>query len=110
MTRWDMGHETLTTLTQRTHGSTGELRSLIQQLIRAAEPLVGKFDGSGKAAFDSFKAHADQISADLGRGLGSVNTGQAGMNKAFLTGDTTMADDTRSLMSSANFDAARFRG
>ena len=110
MTRWDMGRETLTTLTQRTHGSTDELRSLIQQLISAAEPLTGKFDGGGKAAFDTFKAHADQISADLGRGLGSVNTGQAGMNKAFNTGDMTMADDTRSLMGAANFDGAKFRG
>ncbi|GLY92152.1 hypothetical protein [Actinoallomurus iriomotensis] len=110
MTRWDMGRETLTTLTRRTHGSTEELRSLIQQLIRAAEPLEGRFDGNGKAMFDNFKAHADQISADLGRGLGSVNTGQAGMNKAFTHGDITMADDTRSLMGAANFDGAKFRG
>jgi uncharacterized protein YukE len=105
-----MGQETLGVLTQRTSGSTDELRVLIGQLIQAAEPLSGRFDGAGKAAFDAFKANSDQITADLGQGLGSVNTGQAGMNRAFLTGDTTMADDTRSLMSAANFDAARFRG
>lgn len=110
MARWDMGHDTLSTLTQRTQSSTEELKSLIQQLVRAAEPLMGKFDGAGKAAFDDFKSHADQISTDLGKGLVSVNTGQSGMNKAFTTGDNTMADQARSTMSSANFDAARFRG
>jgi hypothetical protein len=110
MSRWDMSRETLPVLMQRTQGSTDELRGLIQQLIQAAEPLSGRFDGAGKQAFDAFKANSDQITADLGRGLGSVNTGQAGMNKAFVTGDTTMSDDARSLMSAANFDAARFRG
>ncbi|HEY7486511.1 MAG TPA: hypothetical protein VH912_18755 [Streptosporangiaceae bacterium] len=105
-----MGQSTLPTLIQRTGGSTDELRSLIQQLIVAAEPLAGKFDGAGKAAFDSFKANSDQITADLGRGLNSVHTGQAGMQKSFTTGDTTMADDTRSTMGAANFDGAMFRG
>ncbi len=73
MTRWDMGQETLGVLTQRTSGSTDELRVLIGQLIQAAEPLSGRFDGAGKAAFDAFKANSDQITADLGQGLGSVN-------------------------------------
>jgi uncharacterized protein YukE len=108
--RWDMDANTLPTLMQRTQGSVDELRTLIQQLIAAAEPLSGRFDGSGKAAFDSFKANSDQITADLGRGLGSVNSGQSGMQRSFSTGDTTMADDTRSLMGAANFDAAMFRG
>lgn len=108
--RWDVGQTTLPTLMQRTQGSVDELRTLIQQLIVAAEPLSGKFDGAGKAAFDAFKANSDQITADLGRGLGSVHTGQAGMSRSFTTGDTTMAEDTRSTMGAANFDAARFRG
>jgi uncharacterized protein YukE len=110
MARWDMGHETLSTLTRQTHGSGEELSSLIRQLIQAAEPLTNRFDGAGKQAFDAFKSNADQISNDLSRGLGSINAGQAGMNKAFQSGDATMAEETRSLMGSANFDAARFRG
>jgi len=28
---------------------------------KAAEPLDGKSNGAGKAAFDAFKAHADEI-------------------------------------------------
>lgn len=108
--RWDMGTTTLPTLIQRTGGSVDELRSLIQQLVAAAEPLSGRFNGQGKAAFDAFKANADQISSDLGQGLGSVHTGQSGMSRAFATGDTAMAEETRSAMGAANFDAARFRG
>ena len=107
--RWDQGDQTLVTLARGTQGSTQELGTLVKQLIQAAEPLVGKFNGSGKAAFDSFKANADQITADLNAGLGSVNTGQRGMQQAFSTGDQTMADEAQSKMSSANFDAAKFK-
>jgi hypothetical protein len=107
--RWDQGDQTLVTLARGTQGSAQELGTLVKQLIQAAEPLVGKFNGAGKASFDSFKANADQITADLNAGLGSVNTGQMGMQQAFSTGDQTMADEAQSRMGSANFDAAKFK-
>ena len=107
--RWDHGENTLTTLNNKTGTSGEDLHVLIKQLIAAAEPLVGKFNGHGKAAFDNFKAHADQISIDLKAGLGRVHTGQAGMEKSFATGDHTMAEEARRLMGAANFDAAKFR-
>jgi uncharacterized protein YukE len=107
--RWDYGQETLVTLAKNTGGSTQELATLVKQLIAAAEPLVGKFDGAGKAAFDSFKARSDQITADLTTGLSSVNTGQVGMDKAFVAGDQTMMSDAQRNMASANFDGAKFR-
>lgn len=109
MSRWDLGDETLTTLARSTSGSTEELTSLINQLIQAAEPLAGKFNGAGKNAFDSFKARADEITADLNAGLGSINEGQRGMDTAFASGNQTMADDANSNMSSVNFDTAKFR-
>ncbi|GAA4059467.1 MULTISPECIES: hypothetical protein [Actinomadura] len=109
MGRWDYGQETLVTLAKNTGGSTQELATLVKQLIAAAEPLAGRFDGAGKAAFDSFKARSDQIIADLTTGLGSVNQGQIGMEKAFVTGDETMASDAQRNMAAANFDAAKFR-
>ncbi|MFW6640713.1 hypothetical protein ACOALZ_11820 [Nocardiopsis algeriensis] len=109
MSRWDIGDSTLNTLAQNTATSGDELSSLIQQLIQAAEPLSGKFDGAGKAAFDSFKLRADGIAADLRAGLGSIQEGQGGMNVAFSSGSETMAEDANQGMSSANFDAAKFR-
>lgn len=109
MSRWDVGETTLSTLSQNTASSGDELSNLITQLVQAAEPLSGKFDGPGKAAFDSFKARADGIAADLRAGLGSIQEGQQGMNTAFQTGTRTMADDANQNMGAANFDAAKFR-
>ncbi|MFV2198168.1 hypothetical protein [Nocardiopsis sp. LOL_012] len=109
MSRWDVGESTLASLGQRTAGSGDELAGLITQLVAAAEPLAGKFDGPGKAAFDSFKQRADAITADLRAGLGSINEGQSGMNAAFQTAGQTMADDANQNMSAANFDAAKFK-
>ncbi|XVQ12485.1 DUF6507 family protein [Spirillospora sp. CA-255316] len=109
MGRWDYGDQTLVTLAKNTGGSTQELATLVKQLIAAAEPLSGRFNGAGKAAFDSFKARSDQIIADLTTGLGSVNQGQIGMDKAFVVGDQTMADDAQRNAAAANFDGAKFR-
>ncbi|GDY33666.1 hypothetical protein [Gandjariella thermophila] len=106
--KFDMGSQTLSNLTRRTQGASDDLGSLIRQLIAAAEPLEGRFNGAGRAAFDNFKAHADQITADLNSALGAILGGQSGMNRAFGHGDTEMADNASSAQGSANFDAARF--
>ncbi|TYB43620.1 hypothetical protein [Actinomadura chibensis] len=109
MGRWDQGQETLVTLARNTGDRGEELAALVKELIVAAEPLAGRFNGAGKAAFDNFKAHSDQIIADLKGGLNRVNTGQLGMEKAFASGDQEMADEGRRSMSAANFDGAKFR-
>ncbi|MBY8886577.1 hypothetical protein K7472_17135 [Streptomyces sp. PTM05] len=108
--KFDMGSTTLSTLLKRTQGSSEDLGSLIKQLIAAAQPLEGKFNGAGKVAFDAFKANSDQITADLNGALGSILGGQSGMDKSFGTGDVEMQDTARSSMSAANFNAARFSG
>ena len=64
--KFDMGASTLSTLSKQTQGSSDDLGALIRQLIAAAEPLEGRFNGAGRAAFDSFKARADEITAELG--------------------------------------------
>lgn len=106
--KFDMGAQTLSTLTKRTQGASDDLGGLIRQLVAAAEPLEGKFNGAGRAAFDSFKAHADQITADLNSSLAQIVGGQSGMDRSFGTGDVEMADNAGSAQGSANFDAARF--
>jgi uncharacterized protein YukE len=108
--KFDMGSSTLQTLTQQTQGASDDLGTLITRLIAAATPLEGSFNGAGRAAFDSFKARADQITADLNSALGAIVGGQSGMNTAFVTGDSEMADNATSTQSSADFDAARFSG
>ncbi|MEU6280432.1 hypothetical protein [Streptomyces sp. NPDC047028] len=106
--KFDMGSTTLSQLGKSTVGSTDDLGTLIKWLIQAAEPLEGKFNGAGKAAFDRFKAHADGITSDLNSSLGAILGGQSGMDTAFGSGDLEMQDNSHHTMGAANFDAARF--
>lgn len=108
--KFDMGAGTLTQLTQQTSTSSDELSSLVKQLLQAAEPLEGRFQGAGRAAFDGFKARADEIAAELRSSLNAVLAGVKGQDQAFSVGDQTMADNARSTQASASFDSARFSG
>jgi uncharacterized protein YukE len=106
--RFDVGSQTLSTLTRQTQGASGDLGALIKQLIAAAQPLEGKFNGAGKAAFDSFKARSDEITAELNSSLSAILGGISGMDTALIQGETEMADNSRTSLGAANFDAARF--
>ncbi|MET8113292.1 hypothetical protein [Streptomyces prasinus] len=106
--KFDMGSTTLSALGKNTVGSSTDLGTLIRMLIQAAEPLEGKFNGSGKVAFDSFKTRADEITAALNDSLGAILEGQGGMDTAFGTGDVEQQDNAQKNMGAANFDAARF--
>lgn len=108
--KFDMGDTTLAVLGKSTVGSSDDLGTLIHLLVQAAEPLEGKFNGAGKATFDSFKLRADDITADLNGALSSILGGQAGMDEAFGTGDDEQADNAHRNMGAANFEAARFSG
>ncbi|MFG2193073.1 hypothetical protein [Streptomyces sp. NPDC048639] len=108
--KFDMGSQVLSNLMSQSRGSSDDLGSLIRQLIQAAQPLEGKFNGSGKAAFDQFKMNSDEITAALNGSLGAILGGQSGMETSFGTGDQESADNARSNMAAANFDAARFGG
>lgn len=107
--KFDMGASTLGTLSQQTTGSSDELTQLVNQLVESVAPLQGKFNGSGRAAFDSFKARTDQISAELNSALSAINLGQSQMNMSTQTGDQESADNATRSQGSANFDAANFR-
>ncbi|WP_415950372.1 hypothetical protein [Streptomyces sp. KLOTTS4A1] len=108
--KFDMGATALSNLRSQSQGSSDDLGSLIRQLIAAAQPLEGKFNGGGKAAFDAFKRNSDEITAALNGSLSAILGGQSGMDSAFGTGDQESADNARSTMAAANFDAARFGG
>jgi hypothetical protein len=107
--KFDMGAQTLSNLVRDTRGSSDDLGSLVRQLVQAAQPLEGKFNGTGRAMFDQFKARADRIASDLNSSLSAILGGQSGMDSAFGTGDQEQGDNARQQMAAANFDAARFR-
>jgi hypothetical protein len=106
--KFDMGADTLTTLTGQTSGQHQDLGSLIKALVVAAEPLEKTFSGPGKAAFDEFKSHTDQITTNLNTALASIIGGQKGMNTAFTHGQQDFVDNTKKTMGSADFSAASF--
>lgn len=106
--KFDMGATTLADLGRTTSGSSDDLGALIRQLIAAADPLEGKFNGAGKVAFDAFKARADGITGELNSSLQAILGGQKGMDVSFADGDQEQQSNAQQTMSSANFDAARF--
>lgn len=106
--KFDMGANTLGALAQQTSGSQEELTTLIRQLVDSVTPLEGKFNGAGRAAFDTFKGRVDEISNDLNSALAAVNLGQTEMDTAVQTGDQESSDNAQRAEGSANFDGARF--
>jgi hypothetical protein len=108
--KFDMGTQVLTSLMSGSRNSSTDLGTLIQQLINAAQPLEGKFNGQGKIAFDSFKLRSDGITKELNASLSAILGGQSGMEQAFGTGDQEHGDNARTQMGAGNFDAARFSG
>lgn len=103
-----MGAGTLGTLGKQTSSASDDLGALVRRLAEAGEPLQGKFNGAGRAAFDQFKARSDEIAIELNQALGSVLAGVQGMDRSFIQGDQEMVDSTRSAEGSANFESARF--
>ncbi|MGW0737021.1 hypothetical protein [Streptomyces sp. NPDC002851] len=106
--KFDMGTSTLSELGRRTTGSSDDLGALIQQLIAAAAPLEGKFNGSGRAVFDAFKENADDITTALNGSLKAILGGQSGMDTAFTSGMHEQVDNARQNLGAANFEGARF--
>lgn len=106
--KFAMGAEVLTQLTKQTSTAGDDLGTLVRELAQAAEPLEGRFNGAGRAAFDQFKANSEQIAVELDQALSGVLSGISGMDRSFLEGDGEIADQTRQTQSSVSFDAARF--
>jgi len=106
--KFDMGAETLAQLSQQTTTASQDLGGLVRQLAVAAEPLEGKFNGQGKAAFDQFKAHTNEIAVNLDSALAAVLAGVRGQDRAFKQGDLQMADSSVQVQASIDFDAAKF--
>lgn len=106
--KFAMGGETLGQLAKQTSGSSDDLGSLVKQLLQAAEPLQGKFNGAARQTFDRFKVDTDAIAGELNGALGSVLGGIAGQGRAFVEGEQQMVDETSAAQSGAAFDAARF--
>lgn len=105
---FDMGAQTLSTLTTATSSAHDDLGANVRALYDAAAPLESRFNGEGRAAFDRFKADTDEIALELNAALAAVLGGIEGQNVAFVDGEQQMAQETGAAYSGAAFDAARF--
>lgn len=106
--KFDMGSQTLSTLTQQTGHSNEDLGQLVRNLVDAVAPLEGKFNGQGRVRFDEFKHRTDEVANELNSSLSVILQGQGEMDVAFHTGDQESADNASQQQGSAGFDAARF--
>ena len=106
--KFAMGAETLSQLTTATSGASDDLGGLVRELFVAAEPLQGRFNGAGRAAFDRFKADTDEIADELNAALAAVLAGIDGQNTAFVQGEQLIADGTGSAHSGSGIEFARF--
>ncbi|MFT4226342.1 WXG100 family type VII secretion target [Micropruina sp.] len=101
--KFDMGTETLTTLSQKTSTESDDLRSLVNTFIRAADPLQHKLAGPAKDAFDKFKAKSDEVADTLNTALVGICGSIDGQSQSFIQGAQEGADTHRTNEGSANF-------
>ena len=106
---FDMGAQTLTRLSTATSSAHDDLGANVRALYEAAAPLEGRFNGQGRAAFDRFKAHTDQIATELNAALAAVLGGIDGQNSAVIQGEQQMVEETDATHAAAPFAAAVFR-
>ncbi|KJL47710.1 hypothetical protein RS84_02509 [Microbacterium hydrocarbonoxydans] len=83
--KFAMEEQTLVRLGQRSQSESEDLTALVRELIDAAEPLEGVFNGAAKARFNDFKANTDQITNALNNALSGIVTSISGQNLAFVT-------------------------
>ena len=105
--KFAMGAETLSQLSTATTGASDDLGALVRELLVSAEPLQGRFNGAGRAAFDQFKDHTDEIADELNAALRAVLGGIDGQNTAFVQGEQQMVEETRASHAGAGFESAR---
>ncbi len=87
--KFDMGSQVLSNLQSKSRGSSEDLGGLIRQLVDAAAPLEGKFNGSGKAAFDQFKARSDEIASSLQSSLSANRDGPLILRRCPVAGPSS---------------------
>ncbi|WP_028709276.1 hypothetical protein [Propionicicella superfundia] len=83
--KFSMEEQTLVRLGQRTQTESEDLGTLVRQLVEAAEPLEGVFNGPARAKFNEFKAKTDQIATQLNNALSGIVGSIQGQNLAFVT-------------------------
>lgn len=106
--KFSMEDQTLVTLGTRSQTENDDLGALVRQLVDAAEPLEGVFNGPAKSTFNNFKANTDAIATSLNNALAGIVTSIDGQNTAFVLAADDGAAAHQSAESSADFSGETF--
>lgn len=104
--KFAMEADALQVLGRKTATESDDLALLVRNLLEAAEPLEGTFNGTAKGAFNSFKSRTDEISSVLSNALVGITESISGQNLAFVTAADEGADVHQSAEGAANFAGA----
>ncbi|WOF22705.1 hypothetical protein N8K70_15115 [Microbacterium betulae] len=100
-----MEAQTLVRLGQRSETESDDLGALVRQLVDAAEPLTGTFNGPAKARFNNFKVRTDDIATALNNALVGIVGSISGQNRAFVTAAEDGASAHENAEGSSDFSA-----
>ena len=103
--KFSMEEQTLVRLGQRSQTESEDLATLVGQLVEAAEPLEGVFNGPARAKFNEFKSKTDQISTSLNNALAGIVGSISGQNLAFTTAAEDGAGAHESAQAAADFSS-----
>ena len=103
--KFSMEDQTLVRLGQRTQTESEDLGTLVNQLVEAAEPLEGVFNGPARAKFNEFKSKTDQIATSLNNALAGSVGSISGQNLAFVTAAEDGAGAHQAAQGSADFSS-----
>lgn len=106
VTKFSMEADALSVLGKKTATESDDLGQLVRDLMAAAEPLEGSFNGPAKAAFNRFKLRTDDIATTLNNSLVALTGSIAGQNTTFVNVAEEGADLHTSSEGAASFDAA----
>jgi uncharacterized protein YukE len=104
-TKFSMEADALSVLGKRTVTESDDLGQLVRDLVAAAEPLEGTFNGPAKQAFNRFKERTDEVATTLNNSLVSLTGSIAGQNTTFVTVAEEGADLHTSSEGGAGFEA-----
>lgn len=104
--KFAMEADALQVLGRKTSTESDDLAQLVRNLIDAAEPLEGTFNGTAKAAFISFKERTDEVASTLSNALVGITQSISGQNLAFVSAADEGADTHHSAEGAADFAGA----
>ena len=90
--------------------SIASLNANLTQFINAVSSLPGAWKGSAYTSFEQLKTQWENSSRDLNKALSDIRQRVGGSAQVYDTEHSQQTADLNKINTSANWDAAKFRG